>query len=596
MVICMATVANKTVHSVTQYALDVVYGGTGAQCCKWELLACKRHLADLDRQGDKDFPYLFDATRADRIIRHFANIRRLDVPGQNIVLEDWQQFDDGCIFGWVHKDTGKRRFKTAYRRIARGHAKTTGAAGVGLYAMCGDVMYPPGHPEQAEFELEPEVVVVAVDRTQARIAWGDIHKIGEGSPDIAKRLDIRKTYIRHKTRGGQVITFSKDTKNKDGGRPSLIILEEWHAHPTSEIRDVAVSSKGKKRQCLEYIITTAGTDAENKPCFRDDEFYKKILSGEVSQDDIFVMIREIDDDDDPHNISCWVKANPFFRNGSDYAKTLFEEVSSQHDTAYNSGDPDKIREFLIKRMNRWQADGENKYMSGCMDKWKELAVSREEFAALVRGRSCNIGFDLGKTRDLSAAGAVFDLPDGRIGVCAHGFMPQDRATEHEHGDRVPYKHWAKDRWCTLTPGAVTDNRYIEQWIYDKEATEDWRIAEIDYDGHNALDLAARLEDRFSGRAAVVEIAQTCKGLNEATKEFRNRVLEGKIVHDGSPLLTWCLSNAIEVVNNFGDIKLSKKHKDDTQRIDLIAAILNALARVHYVVDINAHIGSDDWDV
>jgi phage terminase large subunit-like protein len=33
-----------------------------------------------------------------------------------------------------------------------------------------------------------------------------------------------------------------------------------------------------------------------------------------------------------------------------------------------------------------------------------------------------------------------------------------------------------------------------------------------------------------------------------------------------------------VQNNFGDIKLSKRHKDDSQRIDPLAAVMNALAR------------------
>ena len=33
-----------------------------------------------------------------------------------------------------------------------------------------------------------------------------------------------------------------------------------------------------------------------------------------------------------------------------------------------------------------------------------------------------------------------------------------------------------------------------------------------------------------------------------------------------------------IQNNYGDIKLSKKHKDDTERIDPVAAVMNALAR------------------
>ena len=47
----------------------------------------------------------------------------------------------------------------------------------------------------------------------------------------------------------------------------------------------------------------------------------------------------------------------------------------------------------------------------------------------------------------------------------------------------------------------------------------------------------------------------------------------------SPLVLWCLQNAIEIQNNYGDIKLSKRHKDDTERIDPVAAAMNALARL-----------------
>ena len=37
-----------------------------------------------------------------------------------------------------------------------------------------------------------------------------------------------------------------------------------------------------------------------------------------------------------------------------------------------------------------------------------------------------------------------------------------------------------------------------------------------------------------------------------------------------------LANAVETVNGNGDSRLSKKHKDDTERIDPLAACMNAL--------------------
>lgn len=577
-------------HPVTQYATDVVFGDLRSQCGIWEYYACKRHLDDLQRVGcDPDFPYVFDETRADRLFRFFEIIPRIDEPDKFIELENWQMFDDGCIFGWVHKDTGKRRFSKSYRRIARGHAKTTNAAVIGNYAMCSDALYPPYKPELAKYEREPIVAVVAVDKEQGEnTSWGDIGKMAESCPDVAKRLDVKKTYIKHKTRGGEVRLYSKDTKNKSGDRPSVIIVEEWHEHVNSTVRDRACSGLGKKWQSLEYIITTAGTDAENKPCYADDLYYKKILSGEfksskVNSDHIFIMIREIDDDDDPHDMNCWCKANAFFRNGSEYANTLREQVLKEYREAYEQNDYNKIREWLIMRMNRWQTDSENKYFSGCMEKFKKLMVSKEEFQKLTKKTRGHYGFDLGKTRDLSGVAYVTILPDKRLAVSVHGFMPQNRASEHARSDRVPYIEWAADGFVTLTPGDVTDNRYIEQWIYDAENDREWKVDEIDYDGHNAVDMAIRMQETY-GENKIVEIPQTCASLNQATKRFRELVLQGKIVAEYSPLLVWCLSNAIEIQNNYGDIKLSKKHKDDTQRIDPVAALMNALTRLIVKVD------------
>ena len=562
-------------HPTTQYATDVVYGKILA--CKWEILACKRHLRDLERQNTAEFPYVFDETRANRIFDYFKLCRHVRgaFAGEPIVLDDWQKFDLGSIFGWVRADSGKRRFKTAYIRVARGNTKSTMMSGVANYGMTGDAFYPPGHIELAKYEMKPEVVCGAVDKEQAKIVWDDAKDMALASPDILKRLRVQKTKISHKTRGGELKRLSKDTKNKDGGAPCIIIIDEYHAHPTDLVKRVTSSGKGKRSQCLEFIITTAGEDAENKPCKIEDDTVKKILSGELPSETYFGVIREIDDEDDPHDEKCWVKANPIFRNKNEYSQELYNTVKEEHDLAFGSGDPSKIREWMIKRVNRWQVDSENKYMSGCMDKWKSLAVSREKFAELMRGKDVYYGLDLSKTTDLTADAQVFWLDDGRLAVSAHGFMPEERATQHEHSDRVPYKHWAQEGWCTLTEGAVTDYNYIKTHMSDTELTYNLNILEVCYDPYNASHFTQELESEGYKR---VEIRQGVQTLSEPTKKLRELILQGKVVHDGNPLLTWCLSNAVEVSDNNGNIKLSKKHKDDSQRIDLAAAVINAMVR------------------
>ncbi len=537
---------------------------------------------DLKRQGTEEFPYVFDTTRADRIIRWFGQCIQVRGVEQReaIQLQPWQVFDLSNVYGFVHKDTGARRFKRTYNKRARGNFKSTEKSGQAIYHMCGDAMYPPYQPELAKFEQEPEVECAAVDRSQAMRVFGDAKKIAEASPNIAKRLFIpRANPVTHRTRGGFMRALSKDTKNKDSGAPSYFVVDEYHAHLTSDIYDIGLNSFGKRAQSLLDVITTAGDDAQNKPCYREELYAKQVLDGDIVDDTYFVMIRELDEGDNPHDKALWTKPNPCLRYPNEYSKYLLEQIETEYTAAYGSNDPHKIRQFLTRRMCQWQTGSVNRYLDeNCMTLARKAQVARGEFAQLTDGLECWCGFDLGKRIDLSGVGAVFLLPDGRVGVKAHGFMPENGALRHEHTDRVPYVAWAKSGHCTLTPGDVTDNSYVANWIDAGKREHQWRVLEVCYDGHNATDLAIKLAEEANNEDYCVEISQTCAGQNLAVKGFRELLLQGKLVLEENPLVISCLANAIEITNNYGDIKLSKKHKDDTERIDPVAAVMNALAR------------------
>ena len=568
-------------HAVSVYAKQVVRGKLHDQCCEWEIKACQRHLDDLKRQGRKDFPYVFDTTRADRIIRWFSlciQSRGVEA-GQPITLQPWQVFDLGCTYGWVHKDTGARRFKRTYNKRGRGNFKSTEKSGQALYHMCGDVMYPPYHPELARWEREPEVECAAVDRGQAMRVFGDAKKIAEASPKIKPRLIIpRSNPVVNRKLGGYMRALSRDTKNKDSGAPSYFVVDEYHAHPTSEIYDVGLSSFGKRPQPLLDVITTAGEDAQSKPCYREELYAKQILDGSVVDETYFVMIRELPEGANPHDKSLWCMANPCLRYPNEYSRYLLEQIEAEYNAAYGSNDPNKIRNFLIRRMCQWQTGSVNRYLDEhCMELAKAAQIPREKFAELTDGWECWAGYDLGKRIDLTGAGAVFLLPEGVVAIKGMGFMPENRAAQHERTDRVPYIAWAKGDYVTLTPGDVTDNSYVRSWIDAGIRDHGWDVQHVGYDGHNATDLAVAMNEEHGDEDYCVEISQTCAGQNVAVKGFRDLLLQGKLIIEESPLLMWCLANAVEIQNNYGDIKLSKRHKDDTERIDPVAAIMNALA-------------------
>ena len=266
------------------------------------------------------------------------------------------------------------------------------------------------------------------------------------------------------------------------------------------------------------------------------------------------------------------------REAAVYGRVLLKSISDDYTDAYGSNDPDKIRSFLTKRLDLWQTGAVNRYLDEhCMELVRESMVSPAEFASITDGLKCWPGFDLGKRIDLSGVGNVFLLPDEYVAVKMHGFMPEGAAARHEKSDRVPYLSWAKDGYVTLTPGDVTDNRYVDDWIKAGELDHGWQVEAIGYDGHNATDLAISMQEERNNPDICVEINQSCSGQNIAVKGFRDLLLARKLIIEYSPLALWCLANAVEIKNNYGDIKLNKKHKDDTERIDPVAGMMNGLA-------------------
>ncbi len=639
------------IHPATQYALDAIERKRVVG--NWERLSCLRHLHDLARAGqlsdsltlrvavatgqdppkpDPDFPWIFDDAQASFVaIDWFSHLVHIEgrCVGQPIRLIDAHVFDLSCIFGWVSRTeiitrtngrkVGVRRFRKAFVTEGRKNAKTTRGAGVGLYMMIGDM------------EENPAVYCTAVDRKQARVLYNQAKRMAEKSPDIRSRLQIGKYEMSHRTRGGEMTAFSGEVKNKDAFNPTCAFVDEYHAHPTSEIYDLISSAKGQRAQPLMIIITTAGNDVES-PCHAEYEFCKLIADGKAGAggDRYFVMIRELDKDDDIHDPVNWTKANPLLMSDP----IMRRELQDMHDEAFSSNDPRKVRTFKVKNLNIWVHGNEHSYMGDYMiatgnekSKWDQCAVTREKFLELTRGMLCVVGVDMSKRIDLTALAYVFALPGERVAICAHGFMPADGIKRHEKTDKVPYKDWARDGWLTITEGAVTDYDVLEDQIEivdngrrlrelvkeiellkgvpltEEElglikvrllakhyaAVNGWQVHSICYDPYDATHFKNNMDKKGY---KTIEVRQWMAMLNEPTKLFRELAAGGKLIHDGSPLLGWCVGNAREITNTKENVMISKKYATDTKRVDLLAASIDGLSEIQNLRDASGGLDDD----
>jgi phage terminase large subunit-like protein len=533
----------------------------------------------LSREGTADFPYVFDAEKGDRFLRwvRLFKHRKGILAGKYIDPAPIQKFVFGNIYGWAHMVSGYRRFTKFYWQVARKNAKSQMLACVGTYelaAFCQD-----GTETM-------EVYCAATKNDQARIDYDEAVAMVEGcAPLKGKFKEAYHRLVHIKSEGIMRALSKEDRKSGDGLNVQCGIIDEYHAHETTDLYDVIDSGMGARSQPLLGIITTGGFNL-SYPCYRVEyHMVTRILdpSVPVELDTYFATVNELETNttaepiivgdrtvppgdliDDMWDEATWQKANPIvasYPEGMEFLRQRAAEAKLE---------PEKLASFKTKHLNVWINETSSSYMNGA--RWGACGVGRDGLPDLS-GADAYVGLDLSARNDLTSIGLEFRV--GEKYVClSHSFIPEVKMEAKRKSDLVDYALWRDQGWLSVTGGEVVDYRaviqYAKDWLRDLKA----RAFEWCIDSWGATQIAADLIDEGE---TVVEIIQGTKTLCEPTKDFRNQVLDGNIIHDGSPVFAWALGNAkISVVDRNENIILNKSKSRD--RIDPLAAMINAHVR------------------
>ncbi|MCQ6302101.1 terminase large subunit [Bacillus cereus] len=543
-------------NRVTQYALDVLEGREIAG--KYVKLSCQRHLDDLEKSKLAPFVYYFDEEKADRLLEYAETLTIGEgEEAEPLILAEFQAFIFGSLHGWVHKETGYRRFRSSYVQVGRQNGKSLMNGVLGTYYSNFD-----GYNYA-------QVYCTATKQDQANIVLKEMIKFIESDEDLSECFKVKeyKNTIEALVTNGVVRALGRDTESIDGFRSYLGIVDEYHKHPTNQMYKLLEGGTTKLKECLISVITTAGFDL-NSPCYELYEDCCRLLEGGHKDDKQFVYIAQLDKDDDIWDSSNWIKANPLVARDEEGIETLATMASA----AKRRGGSE-LRNFLTKHLNIWVQFTDSQYMN--MEHWKKCAsdLDLEDF----RGKECYIGLDLSSGGDLTSLGAVFPYLKEEVRnyfIHSHSFIPKNRVAEHIKTDHAPYDMWIRDRLLTVTEtlgGIKTDYKYIIAYL--KRIVEEYELIVnvIAYDPHNADAFLNDLEELGYNSIMIV---QSAKNLNDATTDFRLEVEAGNIQYNRkNKLLTWSVANAKTVSNSFGEIKIDKHLKE--KRIDPIDAVIDA---------------------
>lgn len=525
-------------------------------------LAAERHLRDLERAArEPEWGFYFDEAAAQWAIDFFPQLLKHykgEWAGKPIVLEPWQEFIVGSLWGWRRHSDGTRRFRVAYVEVPRKNGKSTLAAGIGILL--------------AFFDDEPgaEVYAAATKRDQAKIVWGDAKQMVLASPNIRRRVNILALNLHDPLTSSKFEPLSADYDSMDGLNISGAIVDELHAHKTRGMWDVIETATGARREPLTLAITTAGFERQSV-CYEQHDYGTKILERVFDDETFFVYIASIDENDDWTDPRAWAKANPNLgvsvklddlERKCEKAKQVLSEQNA----------------FLRLHLDVW-TEQESRWLS--VEKWDENEpVAANEAVALrerrieeLRGRVCFGAIDLSSTTDLTSALLWFPDPDDEGGIALlWNWVPAENVQQRVRRDRVPYDLWIRQGFVTATEGNVVDYDAVRTFFRDFAGLR-YEVKEIAIDRWNSTQLQTQLmADGFT----VVPVGQGFASMTAPTKEVEKLVLSLKVRHGGDPVLRWAASNVVVETDAAGNLKPSKAKA--TERIDPMVTLIMVVGR------------------
>lgn len=527
-----------------KYARDVSTGKVFA--CKWVKLACKRQTEDLKKYARSGL-YEWSKEEAGRICRFIELLTHTkgELAGERVVLEPWQIFILTTVFGWRRRADGGRRFRRVYIEVPRGSGKSTLSSGVALYCLLAD--HEPG----------AEVYSFATTRDQAKIVFGDAKVMAEHNPALRERfgLQVLANALYVPSTNSTFQAKSAEGSTLDGLNTHLAVVDELHAHKTRAVYDVVETSLGKRRSSLLWCITTAGFDTSGI-CYEVRTMCTKVLSRLADDETQFAIIYTIDDGDDWSSMEALEKANPNW--GVSVRPEVITSLLQKAKTL-----PSAINNFKTKHLDVW-CSARSAWLD--MRAWKRCETTGLELSDF-EGQPCFIGLDIGSKSDLTVKTYLFPFEeDGKdkYALFCECWLPSKAI---ETSTNSQYSGWVRSGYIQETDGAMTDLNVIEDSI--REDLSRFDVQAITYDPWQATQLATSLSDEG---APMLECRFTVQNVSDPMKTLEALVIDGRIVHDGNPVMAWMMGN-VEARIDAKDNIFPRKERHENKIDGAVAAIL-----------------------
>lgn len=568
----------------TRYAFDVLDGKyvTGYHI----KLACFRHLRDLQRQGDKDFPYHYSLEDVTAILNFAAQCPEVKTL-KPVKLMAWQKFILATLIGWRHSD-GDKRYARAIVSVARHQGKTYLMAIITVYSFLIESI---GEASQdylvtsKNFKQTSKILSYIKSTLRVLLEQEPWASLGVEDGINLKSLASKSDSIFMSSNNNELKAITWESGQYDGSHFKTAIGDEFGDPAFSDVDKISKITSGQvdvnNKQFIQ--ISTAYPDATVP--FHQDE--KRIITAMEQDwkrdgDTYCCLIWAVDDINETEQPDMWVKANPLLDMPDKHNKLMLD-LKTEKDADQLAGN---IFSFQNKSLNMWLQSSADSYVS--LQSVEESVT--DDFD--INGRDVYIGFDYSQFSDNTAFGFVFpyinDEGETKYFLYQHSFIPWNHAgsiDNKEKQDGINYRELEKRGFCTITghQDGIINTDQVYNWLVDFVQRHNLQVIYFGYDeagSYQVLNIKDSLIANFPAWQ-VENIKQWPSNLAKPTKYLQDAFTTHKIARYDDPVMEKSLLNAI-VTNSAYGISVDKNKA--TLKIDVVDALIDALFQGMYHFD------------
>lgn len=469
---------------------------------------------------------------------------------------------DGHGGKYVTKQVKKRLINKQYIITSRGSAKSIYASSIHAYGLNVDTettsqIATAPTMKQAEETLSP--IKTAIARARGPLfkflTDGSLQNTAASRKDRIKLTPSKKGIENFLT--NSLLEIRPMSVDKlQGARPKYSSVDEWLSGECRE--DVIGAIEQGASKLDDYIILATSSEGTVRNGVGDTIKMEllDILHGKYINPHVSIFYYRLDSIEEVNDPSMWMKASP------NIGKTVSYETY-QLDVERAEKSPSTRNDILAKRFGI-PLEGYTYFFT-----YEETLPHRKQNYWKM---PCSMGADLSRGDDFCAFTFLFPLGNDQYGIKTRCYITSDTMNKLPIAMRMKYESFMEEGSLMVMDG-VTLN--LDKEVYDdldKFITDnDYDIRSFGYDPYNAREFVTRWESE-NGPFGIETVKQGSKTESVPLGELK-KLSENRSLLFDEDLMSFCMGNAIAIIDTNGNKKLYKKKAE--QKIDSVAAMLDA---------------------